>query len=352
MAYTNGYELTAVLVALKDRVGFRQPVGTGAPTLSSAVTTSASGRYFQDFHAMVTVENIKQTMELPAATDGQLITYLGEIRQAAIMRVLGGVFSQPQVIDRPALLFHRTGVNDTAENNAGKFIGYEIIVADIADAGVQIDALHVLLDGAATFNVYLFKDGDPAAVFTQSVTTVANTIKEVVLTDKVIGRGKYYLGYFQNDLGSVKAIRQQVAHWNSGRMYSARPMQSDATGATTFNRDEISYGEPIGLNVEMSSFRDHTTQIKRKAAMFDEVIGLQMAYSVIEQVIYSVRRNANESILKDQLDRVGIQLDLSGVAPISESPKVTGLKQRIDREILSIQKSFYPTAKASVVSLC
>lgn len=352
MAYSNGYDQTAVIAALKDRVGFRQPLGSGVPTLSSAVTTSNSGRYFQDFHALVTVENIKATMTEVNASDANLITHLGNIRSAAIMRTLNGVFHGPQIIDQPAPLFQREGSNDETENNAGRFVGYEITVADEADAAVQIEALRPYFDGVAIFNIYLFKDGDPVRVWQQSVTTVADTIGETVLSEKIITRGKYYIGYFQDDLGSVKAYREQVSHWNKQRLFCAVPISAPATGATTFDRDNISYGEPIGLNLEVSSFKDHTIQIKKKAAMFDELIGLQMAYYVIEQVLYSVRENKGERILKDQLDKVGIQLDLNGAAPISDSPQVMGLKQRIDRELATVRKSFYLRPKSQVVEVC
>jgi hypothetical protein len=352
MAYSNGYDLTAVYAALVDRVGFRQPVGPGAPTLSSAVTTTNSGRYFQDFHSLVTVNNIKSTMELDTASDAQLITYLGELRKSAIMRALKGVFTVPEVVDQ-VLLFNRYGSNDELIANNSKFIGYEINVADKPDAAVQIDALRLYFDSAITFNIYLFQDGNPTALMTQSVTTVADKVTEALLTaERIIGRGKYYLGYFQNDIGSAMAYREQVDCWNKACFFSAEPIESDATGATTFDRDQISYTQPQGLNVEISSFFDQTAHIKRKAAAFDELIGLTFAYSVIEQILYTARLNAKETILKDQLQAVGIQLEMQGAAAISDGPKITGLKHRIEREARSVREAFYPRPKSIVVDAC
>jgi hypothetical protein len=352
VAYSNGYDVTAVIAALKDRIGFRQPLGTGVPTLTTAVTTSNSGRYFQDFHSLVTVQNIKSTMEQPEAVDADLIIYLGQLRQSAIMRVLNGVFNSLDIIEQMQL-FTRYGQNDQLITNTADFVGYEIDIADSPDAALQIDALQLLFDSAVTFNVYLFKDGFSTAIWTQSVTTTAGEIKVVTLTDKVLGRGKYYLGYFQDDIGAAKAYREQVADWNCTRMFRAQPVKAQATGATTFNRNERSYpAEPYGLNIEVSSFKDHTSQIVRKAAMFDELIGLQLAYMIIEQTVYSTRSNTDERILKDQIDRVGVQLDLNGAAPISDGPKVTGLKQRIERELATVRKAFYPSPKAQTVNLC
>ena len=352
MAYTNGFDITPVIEALENRIGFRQPAGSGAPTLTSAVTTSTSGRYFQDFHSLVTVENIKATMEQPGASDAQLITYLQNLRKANILRALNGVFNDAQVIDQPALVYQREGLNDVLEPNEGKFVGLRIEVANIPDAAVQLDSVQLYFDSEVTFDLYLFKDGSPTPVWTQEVTTEADTLTDVVLTEKVLNRGIYYLGYFQDDIGSAMAYRQQVCDEVEASYYGIEAMMADATGATTFERNQISYTEqPIGLNAEISSFKDYTTAIKRKAAMLDELIGLMLSYAVIEQVIYAVRSNAGERILKDQLDKVGIQLDLNGVAPISDSPRVTGLKQRIDREIKRVKESFYPTARAKTVEL-
>lgn len=353
MAYSNGYDISVVYAALKDRVGFRQPDGSGAPTLTSAVTTTNSGRYFQDFHSLVTAKNIKSTMELPGTaitiTDAQLITHLENIRKAAIMKALKGVFAAPEVVEQ-VKLFSRYGRNDETVENDGMFVGYEINVADRPDAAVQIDALHLYFDSAVTFNIYLFKDGDPAALMTQSVTTVANKVTEVIPTaERIFGRGKYYLGYFQADIGSAKAYREQVECWNDTLMFSVEPIEAEATGATTFDRDELSYIEPQGINAEMSSFIDQTRHIKLKAAAFDELIGLTLASSVLEQIIYAVRINPEETVLKGQLAEVGIQLELNGAAPISDGPKITGLKQRIEREAKSVRNSFYPNPKSIVI---
>lgn len=352
MAYTNGFDSVAVLSALADRVGFRQPVGTGAPTLSTAVTTANSGRYFQDFHSLVTVENIKATMPTPAATDAQLITYLTDLRKAAIMRAMNGVFNDDTMLEQ-VRVFTRIGLNDQLAPNNGKFVGYEINVADKPDAAVQIDALFLYLNEAATFNVYCFKDGKQAAEWTKEVTTVADEITEATLDGKVLGRGRWYIGYFQDDLGSAQAYIEQPDCFADTKLFGIDALMCDATGATTFDREQRSYTAlPYGLNMDISSFKDQTTPIKRKAAMLDQLIGLTMAYMVLEQIVYAVRSNSTERILRDQISQIGMNLDLNGTAPISDSPQVQGLKQRIDRETHNVRENFYPEKSSVIVSRC
>lgn len=350
--YTNGFNHTQVIASLKDRIGFRQPSGSGAPTLTTTVTTSNSGRYFQDFHALVTVDNMKACMELTNASDAELITHLSQRRSAAILRALNGVFTAPQVIDQPSLIFCRTGINDVKETKADRFVGYRIRVSDTPDAAVQLDSLQLYFDGEVTFDIHLFKDGNPTPLWSQEVTAEADAITDVPLSGKVLNRGLYYLGYFEDDLGSVSAYRQEGED-EDFIYFDADPITAKATGGLTFNRNEVSeYEQIIGLNLEISSFKDYTTAIKRKSAAFDELIGLVLAYDTIEQILYSARSNATERFLKDQIVKVGIQMDLTGAAPVTDSPQIMGLRQRIDRETARVKRSFYPQFTSKTGEIC
>lgn len=350
MAYSNGYDMTAVMNALTPRLGWRQPTGSDVPTLTDAVKESKSGRFFQDFHALCTPQNIKSVMEQAGAGNADLCAFLDNQEKGAIASALNSVFTH-EVIEQ-VLLFSRYGQNDVAETASGKFVGYEINVADREDRTVQIDSLRLYFDGAATFNVYLFKDGVVDPHKTKEVTTTANALTDVVVEDWILTRGRWYVGYFQSD-ASANAIREQVQSWATTYNFSAQFIQSDATGAASFNREEKHYTfQPLGLNLEISSFRDHTKQIVKRAGQFDELIGLHVAYAVLEQIIYSTRSNAKERVLKESVDTLALQLDLNGSAPISDGPKTTGLKQRIEREVKKVREAFYPKPKSVTVSQC
>lgn len=354
-SYTNGFHLPRVLAALFGRVGWKQPTLIGSPVIDTTNQISNSGRYFNDgsFHSLLTVKNIKDTVEEPGANDLSLNAYLNQLQRSIIMRCLNGVFNGPEVIEE-VRLFERYGYNDIAIPNSGLFCGYEIDVAKTFDAGVQIDALTLLFDSSITFNIYLFKDGKVVPEWSQSVTTVANELTEIKLTDKVLSQGKYFIGYFQSDIGSAKAYRENISEWKCGKLFGARAVSARSTGATTFDRQNRyqSIYDNFGLNLDISSFKDHTRQIERKAAAFDELIGLMMTYAVIEQVLYCVRSNSGERTLKDELFKVGITLDLTGTMPISDPPQVMGLKQRIERELKRVKESFYSRPHAQTVSLC
>ena len=359
-SYSNGFDFTRVINALFGRVGWSQVPAT--PVLNSTNLVSKGGRKFNDgsFHSVVTLSNIKATMEQSGATDGEFNTYIEGVQRAAIMRCLNGVFREPELLEQ-VLLYNRLGQNDQPVPNEGLFVGYEIDLAKSMDIGVQIDAAVLLFDTDIDLNLYLFKDGKKTPLFVQEVSIMANEATVVRFTDLVlnyIGSAtaghKFYFGYFQDDLGSAKAIKEQVDCWNDTLCFSARPMITEKIAAEyDINRDERSYTmEAFGMNLEMSSFRDHTQQVVKKASLFDEVLGLIVAYMTIEQMTYAVRSNTNERQLKSQLEGIGIQLDLNGAAPISEGPRVTGLKQRIEKELERCRKQFFPKPKAQTISLC
>lgn len=351
MAYSNGYNNTTVLPKLFGRLAWSTD-----SSLNSANKTSASGRYFDDgsFHSLVTVANVKAVTPQPGSPGLASWDAAFTAKQnAVISKALNAVFNKTEFVDQVKFFTPDDSEVEQTISNSGKAVGFRIRVAKDFDKTIQLNYLELYFDGAATFNVYLFKQGSKTALKTKSVTTVANTITSVDLTDWILNykeAGVYYVVYFQDDLGSVKAIRQQVDFDNEACYFSVQPIEADVVTGTDFDRQSPALpSEPHGLNIQASSFRDFTNNILLQPHLFDELLGLVMAYSVIEEVLYSVRENKNERILKEQLAQIGIQLDLNGVAAISDSPQIMGLKQKIDREVQRVRKAFYPKPKAQTV---
>jgi hypothetical protein len=353
-SYTNGYNLEKVMAALFARLGWKQPDKAGSPAIDAVNALSNSGRYFNDgsFHALVTIDNIKACMEEAGATDLNLNSYLTTLQQSIILRALNAVFDGPERIEE-VKLFERYGYNDQDIANDLKFVGYEINVANARDVAVQLDAIHLYTTTGTSVQLYLFKDGVKDPVWTESFNAgVARATTEFQVNDVILTTGRYWLGYFQDDLiDGNQGIWEQVECWNKSFMFSAKPVIMD-TADHQIDIENRSYpNQTFGLNLELSSFRDNTRQIIRKANMFDELIGLSMASVVMEQVIYAVRSNATERILKDQVEKMGLQLELNGQVPLSEGPKIFSFKQRIDREARKVKELFYPKQKSVTVNL-
>lgn len=360
-SYTNGFDYSRVMNAMLPRIGFRNPTLSGYEIVNAGNQISNSGRYYDDFHALVKIKNIKDTQEDPLISDADFNAYLESVKKSAIMRFLNGVLNVREQFERVLLYDREDNQQTEMVTNTGLFVGFEIETPKDDSIAVQIESVSLLFNGDADFNLYLFKDGKKSPLMTIPVSVVADEATVVNLSDVILNyigqttKGStFYFGYFQDDLGSVQAIREFTDDWSKQCCFSASSISSKKiTGETNFERTNIAESDYLyGLNLEISTFRDHTNAIVKKAHLFDEGQGLTVAYVVLENISYSTRSNGTESVLKDQLTKAGLQLDLNGVIPASDSPHVEGLSGRIKREMERVRKEFYPKPKAQTVSLC
>lgn len=360
MAYSNGFNITPVLAALAGRLGWRQPTLAGMPVVDATNIATKSGRYFNDFHALVNVPNAKATVENPEITDTQFNAYLQSLQSSVIMRCLNGVFNKPEWIEK-IMLFDRFGQDDELITNAGLFVGVKIRTARSIDKAVKINSVSLYFDSAVTFNLYLFHDARKTPVMTVSVTTVANQqtilpITEMILTYLASGNmgGNFYLGYFQEDLGAAKAYDEKKCKYNRAKIFSWDFMEANKVAAQVdFERNNPRYtARTHGLNLSISSFNDHTQAIVDNVPVFDELIGLQMAATLIEMIMHSTRSNGTERIIKDSVERLMVYMDLKGTVPISDAPSTTGIAHQIERELVRVKETVTPKPKPSSYSLC
>lgn len=362
-SYTNGFNLNAVLSKLVGRLGWMQT--PGSPTLDGVNLTSKSGRFFNDssFHQLVSLKNLYDTIEVKSASDLVFNEYLVATQRAIILKCLNGVFKEPEFVSQ-SLAYNRRGYGNNDKpymQNAGKFVGYQIKVANAVDLATQIDSIGLNFSGDATFNIYVFNDVKKEPVFVKQVTAEANNQVVVELDDFVLNHlsntnhgGIFYLGYFQNDLPEgVYPIWETNVDFHCGFTYGLRTITSAAVG-NTFNKSMFSYtGITNGLNPHISVFRDHTQQIIKKANLFDNLVGLQNAAQCLEGLLWTTRSNGTERGLKDSAEKAVVQAELSGVMPISDpGPKTIGLRKLIDQETVRVHDSFFPKQKMQVVSLC
>lgn len=351
--YTNGFDLTAVLSSLRKRLGWRQPTMSGSPVLNSDNLTSTSGRYFQSFHSLVTINKIKEIVEDKDADDTQFNEYLTNLQTDAIMRCLNEVFREPELLEQK-LMYTRFATMDQSVNNSGQFVGWIINVANAFGISTQINTATLYFDQDCSFNLYLFMDGIKSPLQTIPVSCVAyeRTVIEfesLVLNFK-IGQ-KYYFGYFQSELGSARAIREQVETWATTRCFEAFTFTAPATNSNTdFNHNYRQYGMlPLGVNLEIISFRDHTQKILRKANLFDEAVGLTVAAMVIEEIVMTTRTNSVQGQTGEQANK--IFTDLNQAYATDNIPLMPGLKSRIAAELKRLRLTFFPEAQPMSISM-
>lgn len=370
MAISNGYDETQVYNALKTRRGWQQPTLSGVPTLDTANKACDSGKYYEDAHQACNINYLYKTQEDYTASDAEFNAYLTGTERANINASIASVFAKPSVIDKPKLL-HERSERSTKQyvTNSGKFVGVKLWLSP-GDFAAQIHSAALLFDGEATFNLHLFSDLKKNPIWSQEVTSVANdltiipirtvvtgegddavtTIEEAVLRplDASTKGGTFYLGYYQSELGSVRAIDYSCE-------YSCfSPLGFEYIEASTdedfgFDRDNYSCTtRTYGLNLQVSTYRDYTQTIVSRVQEFDDLLGLHMAARCIRTIHDSIRINSTETILKERA--VTWYAELRQNFATEGMPFSDSIEKKITREVTRLQDSFYPKPQPQVVT--
>lgn len=343
------YQVDRILNALFGRVGWKQPTQSEYAILDEDNAKSSSGRYFQSAHAAVTIKNIKETQQDEDISDADFNLYLVDLQKSAILKTLSAVFNQPEVIETGTIFGREPNLATTSQGNTGKFVGYKVKVAEKTDYSNALSRAILLFDEDVAFELKCFVDNKDQALWTKAVTARANEATIVDIDDLVLSwMGKYgatstfYIGYFQDDLGTAKAINEPVSSWMQGLLWDADSMFATSNGVK-FNLPYTEDSLTKGLNLEFTSYRDFTSRIIANKALFDEAVSLQVACDAIELILSSTRSNGTERMAQEQL--ADLHSALNQELATNERPYTPGLKVKYAREIEKLQKAFFGNPK-------
>lgn len=263
------FDASTIQTAWAGWIGWRDSENTELPRLSSALTTSGSGLYFNDAHPLITIENIdacgpnfdgvsnsvyaagttyaKDAVvryngvtyisladtnkgNTPSTSTswwkGQLNNFVSQIINTAIVNTVQRVISEKQLIGASKALlddvklFDREGRITSTIVGQSRFVGFEIkvknyegLIAVIRQIGGQFTATQSKL------KIYLFHSSQSSAVtYYEMTTTKTNSMEWFAPTDfnlnfckysKHDAGGAWYLGYFEDDL-SGQAINRDI----------------------------------------------------------------------------------------------------------------------------------------------
>lgn len=355
LSVTNGFDIARVSAAFAGRIGWPVQTLSGMPVLSEANTTSYSGRYYSDFHASCTIQNLYNAQDNSAITDDEFNALLQALDLSVTMRCLNAIFNRPALIEKCLCYTRRANVLNVQIPNGGNFVGYRLNIAQ-GNYCVVLNAISLYFNGVATFNLYLYNDLVKAPLISKSVTTQANSQTRVSLDWAIqyinqnnLG-GVYFIGYRQSDLGSVKALDEQLNLWENSKIFGGFPFQATELPDLDFYRinPSVVY-RSYGLNLEVSCYRDYTQMIVENVQLLDEAKGLAMAATVVEQVKYGTRSNGVERISQSNL--ATLDLDLNNAFPTQEQPYFSGLKSQLVRALKQANDNFWPKLTAKSVPL-
>jgi hypothetical protein len=331
--YTNGYDQERLTEILLGRVSFQSD------------EAAESGRYFDDgsFHALATEANWKATHPTAALTGDSLTAAKQAFTLAAVNRSLQAVLCDLTPIENTMLfdVYPHTHPLYTPEQ---EYNGYEISVSPDDDKTVQIKSVLLHLNMDADITLYLWQTGNATPIWKKTVKAKGNSyskhdLENCYLVYSKLKTNGFFFGYKKSELpAGCKVHMDQVPRWNRTCVFAAIPASSSAMPYTTESMHWPSSG--MGLNLEIASMYDYTEKIVFQPWLFDELIGLAGACAIVEQIIYCVRSNEKERLLKDDMKQVAAQFDLMGAMPINDSPTMLGLRSKFASKAKAIKNMF------------
>ena len=346
---TNGYDFNTVYAALQNRVLWQ-----------SQGLISDSQRYFEDFHVLndtVIIDQLRpKTLTLSA--------YLANMQRSVCMEMLNSIYNAPQIIDHAKLVFYRDDDPLPLQfvQGVGQFVGLKIFVAK-GDHAVKFNSLQLFFTKDVSFNLYLYNDFFLAPVMTIPVTarayeeTIIDLGETIILNNLVptaYKGGRWYLGYWQDDLTDSGAVaiyypvNYSKFHPVNVMAFSA-PVWTDPKGNKNFQRNNIGANNLMyGMNLEISTFVDGTNNIVQNKHLFDELFGLMMAAKTLENIVFSYRVNDIQNILNSNVTLEKIYIELNQAHPGETIPFSVGLRKQIERETWRVKQAFQ---KQTVISI-
>ena len=149
------YIISDVYTGLKGLIGWRQDTNPDYDIIDAANYGTTSGMCYQDYSALVTVENIHQNQNDKDISDDNFNAMLVNLERASINKVMRSVFTDDDVIENGVLFPHEMDWINTLTNDTS-FVGYEFEVYQRADLSFILNSVFTAFNGIETFNLLLF----------------------------------------------------------------------------------------------------------------------------------------------------------------------------------------------------
>jgi hypothetical protein len=145
-------ELSQVKDILVTRIGWKDDKTLTGFVLSANNQQTDSGRYFQNEHSAITLQNIKDCQPVRKISDADLNTYLEDLKQQAVIQVLSDTLERDTVNDKLLTLYPR--IFDEAIS-----LRMVIIVAELIMTSTRSNRIERLSDDfIGKLNYDIFRD--------------------------------------------------------------------------------------------------------------------------------------------------------------------------------------------------
>lgn len=332
---------------LYTRIGVKEPTKTGYTGILDAVSKATlSGFYYDKYHSLANFINIYDCQNDPGISAAEINAEIVNWRKDAIETGLKRVFANQDDLIQNCLQFVNENDFNTTITNSGKFVGFELTVPSKDQIVNVLNNVILQFDGEETFDIYLYHSSQKTALQSKEATTVADSFYKLALDWSLYMQstdyagGKFYIGYYQDDLNTVKAYDRQFQNSSIQTTFNGIGLKSFSVtpnGTDLFDIADIEYtSESWGINLDISTFKDYTNLIMTNKKLFDDMQGYAFAIRVLELIKTTGRINPTQRVNENLPDVAAFDLeDQSG----ENTPKSTGLNTKLKIEIDRVRKS-------------
>lgn len=351
--------------ALLNVVGWDPETGYGdGITIDSDLTTSESGLYFQQAHALITLRNMTAIAPDFQNSDNKqaaFSTWLRAKTEASIAKAITTFCDSKlankinkTLLENKVLFDGTVRISDTVDNT-GSFVGFELVTLRAKGVTTKINKIGLQFTEPGLYKLYLFHSSryEPIKTFTFEKKE-ANSLEWFVpdepillpyMSDDTDAGGSWYLGYIQTELPlNSKAIFKRY-DWSKGpcvacsrrelelfkawsrflevHPFKVKPVYVSGDYNFDFSRDfkigdamlwDVStnlytYDTNYGINLDISVYCDISDIIIEQRNMFRSVIQLQLAADMLRELAYNPNVRVNRAVLNASRAELLYELD-------------------------------------------
>jgi len=360
----NNNSIQACMVSL---LGWQNDANPDVPQVTDpSLIASDSGAYYNEFHPLLTIENIVNSID---ATE-DINVYLRRKVNGGIIRAVQKMIINKKMNESTKTLLNSSRLFDGIAPltntiiSDSSFVGVEVELKNSYGTSVIIDKIGLQFTVPQTdLNIYVFHTSQLEPIQTVTATTVKTggsfewlSLSEIIdlnyLSDEYDSGGLFYIGYFQDDISGA-AINKDM-DFNKGpcrtcnggnamKIWNRRldfvrftPVKVDnvnLNGSEMFDSNNAYYtpSNNYGLNFATTVECDLSVYFCENKLVLSQIIGRQVAMDVLSDILYSPRENRLSDINRNMIIR-----SLEG------DPETDGLSmpQQMEKDIVTTSFDF------------
>jgi hypothetical protein len=331
-------------------LGWRQGV-EGMTQIDESLTESETGQYYQDFHPLLTLENIRSIAPDYSKIDSErtekelFSDWLRDKTGASILKLVETYYSTQMAANvvknllESKVLFDGAGRLADVVRNTHSMVGFEVIPVRAEGVTLRIEKIGLQFNQNGNVRLYVMHTSSPEPIRTIDVEyTKSGGVQWVeqsdlflpYVSDETDAGGSWFICYDQNELPDGMMAVQKNRDWSKepcptcsridyinwqawSRYLEIHPfrVQSDGNGQMWDVQNNIyTYTTNYGLNLKVTMECDITEILITQRKSFQNALGLQVAYDLIREFAYNPNFRLNR--MQTNLSRTEILYELDG----------------------------------------